>query len=142
VPFYLNNILLAPDIVQSLLSVRRFTTDNWCSIEFDPFGLSLNDLTTQNMIVRSNSTGPLYMMRLLGSVTPSSDTISALTAVAPAIWHRRLGHSGPNAYLACLGHLLLIVPAINIICVMTASWENTSGCLFLVHQIVRLRPLI
>jgi hypothetical protein len=27
-PFYLNNILLAPDIVQSLLFVRRFTTDN------------------------------------------------------------------------------------------------------------------
>jgi hypothetical protein len=28
VPFYLNNILLAPDMVQSLLSVHRFTTDN------------------------------------------------------------------------------------------------------------------
>jgi hypothetical protein len=27
-PFYLNNILLVPDIIQSLLSVRRFTTDN------------------------------------------------------------------------------------------------------------------
>jgi hypothetical protein len=27
-PFRLNNILLAPDMVQSLLSVRRFTTDN------------------------------------------------------------------------------------------------------------------
>jgi hypothetical protein len=27
-PFYLNNILLAPDMVQSLLSVRCFTTDN------------------------------------------------------------------------------------------------------------------
>jgi hypothetical protein len=27
-PFYLNNILLAPDMVQSLLSVCRFTTDN------------------------------------------------------------------------------------------------------------------
>jgi hypothetical protein len=28
VPFYLNNILLAPDMVQSLLSIHRFTTDN------------------------------------------------------------------------------------------------------------------
>jgi hypothetical protein len=27
-PYYLNNILLAPDMVQSLLSVHRFTTDN------------------------------------------------------------------------------------------------------------------
>jgi hypothetical protein len=27
-PFYLNNILLAPNMVQSLLFVHRFTTDN------------------------------------------------------------------------------------------------------------------
>jgi hypothetical protein len=65
-PFYLNNILLAPDMVQSLLSVCRFTTNNWCSMEFDPFGLSVKDLTTKNVIVRSNSTGPLYTMRLSG----------------------------------------------------------------------------
>jgi hypothetical protein len=30
-PFYLNNILVTPDIIQNLLSIRRFTTDNWCS---------------------------------------------------------------------------------------------------------------
>jgi hypothetical protein len=66
-PFYLNNILLAPDMVQSLLSVRRFTTDNWCSMEFDPFGLSVKDHTTKNVIVMSNSTGPLYTMHLSGS---------------------------------------------------------------------------
>jgi hypothetical protein len=27
-PFYLNNVLITPDIIQNLLSVRRFTTDN------------------------------------------------------------------------------------------------------------------
>jgi hypothetical protein len=27
-PFYLNNILLAPDMIQSLISVHHFTTDN------------------------------------------------------------------------------------------------------------------
>jgi hypothetical protein len=27
-PFYLNNILLASDMVQNLLSIHRFTTDN------------------------------------------------------------------------------------------------------------------
>jgi hypothetical protein len=32
--FYLNDVLVAPDLVQSLLSVRRFTTDNSCSMEF------------------------------------------------------------------------------------------------------------
>jgi hypothetical protein len=95
-PFYLNNILLANDIVQTLVSVHRFTTDNWCSMEFDPFGLFVNDLTTYNVIVRSNSTDPLYMMCLPGSITPSSGTVTALTAAAPATWHHRLGHPGPD----------------------------------------------
>jgi hypothetical protein len=103
-PFYLNNILLALDMVQSLLSVRRFTTDNWCSIEFDPFGLPVKDLSTRNVIVRSNSTGPLYMLRLPGSTTTSvgamavlAATPHALAAVAPTTWCRRLGHPSPNA---------------------------------------------
>jgi hypothetical protein len=103
-PFYLNNILLASDMVQSLLSVRRFTTDNWCSMEFDPFGLSVKDLSTQNVIVRSNSTGPLYTLRLPGTTTPSPSAMAALAAaphalaaVAPTTWHRRLSHPGPDA---------------------------------------------
>jgi hypothetical protein len=103
-PFYLNNILLAPDMVQSLLSVRRFTTDNWCSIEFEPFGLSVKDLSTRNVIVRSNSTGPLYTLCLPGSTTPSvsamaalATTPHALAVVAPTTWHRRLGHPDPDA---------------------------------------------
>jgi hypothetical protein len=35
-PFYLNNVLVAPHITHNLISVRRFTTNNSCSIEFDP----------------------------------------------------------------------------------------------------------
>jgi hypothetical protein len=103
-PFYLNNILLAQDMVQSLVSVHRFTTDNWCSMEFNPFGLSVKDLTTKNVIVGSNSTGLLYTMRLPESLTPSSSVVAALTVVphaltvvAPTTWHRRLGHSGLDA---------------------------------------------
>jgi hypothetical protein len=90
-------------MVQSLLSVHRFTTDNLCSMEFDPFGLSVKDLTTKNVIVRSNSTGPLYMMCLPGSLTPSSSVVPALIvvphalpAVAPTTWHRHLGHPDPD----------------------------------------------
>jgi hypothetical protein len=48
--FYLNNVLVTPDIIQNLLSVRRFTTDNWCSMEFDSFGLSMKDRSTRNVI--------------------------------------------------------------------------------------------
>jgi hypothetical protein len=84
-------------MVQSLLSVHRFTTDNWCSMEFDPFGLSMKDLSTQNMIVRSNSTDPLYTLRLPESTTPLVSAMAALAVVAPTTWHRRLGHPGPDA---------------------------------------------
>jgi hypothetical protein len=73
-------------------------------MEFDPFGLSVKNLTTKNVIVRSNSTGPLYMMRLPRSLTPSSSVVAALaaiphalTAVAPTTWHCRLGHPIPDA---------------------------------------------
>jgi hypothetical protein len=72
-------------------------------MEFDPFGLSVNDLTTKNVIIRSNSTGPLYTMRLLRSLTLFSSAVAALAAVphaliivAPTTWHRRLGHPGPD----------------------------------------------
>jgi hypothetical protein len=34
--FYLNDVLVAPHLTHPLLSVRRFTSDNYCSIEFDP----------------------------------------------------------------------------------------------------------
>jgi hypothetical protein len=141
-PFYPNNILLAPDIVQSFLSVHRFTTNNWCSMEFDPFGLSMKDLTTQNVNIRSNSIDPLYTMRLPGSITPSSGTATALIVVTPATWHRHLGHPGPDA-LSSLSRSSFINCTSNKhdLC-HACQLENTSGCLFQAHQIMPLRPLI
>lgn len=35
------SVLVAPEIVRSLISIQLFTTYNWCSIEFDPFGFFL-----------------------------------------------------------------------------------------------------
>jgi hypothetical protein len=124
-PFYLNNILLAPDMVQSLLSVPRFTTDNWCSMEFDPFGLSVKDLSTRNVIVRSNSTGPLYTLCLPGSTTPSTGAMAALAATPHALAAVALPRGiivsaalALTPYLACLGLPLFTVPAINMSFVM------------------------
>jgi hypothetical protein len=62
--FYLNDVRVAPDLVQNLLSVRRFTTDNSCSMEFDPFGLSVKDFATRCVLARYDSTGPLYTLPL------------------------------------------------------------------------------
>jgi hypothetical protein len=45
-------------------------------------------------------------------------------------------------YLACLGHPLFNVPAINMIFVMYASWANTPSCPLVAHHIVRNTLLI
>jgi hypothetical protein len=72
-------------------------------MEFDPFDLSVKDLSTQNVITRCNSSGPLYTMRL-PSHPPSSpvSTPSALVASA-STGHRRLGHPGVDV-LSKLSH--------------------------------------
>jgi len=36
--FQLNSVLHAPKLIKNLISVRKFTSDNSCSVEFDPFG--------------------------------------------------------------------------------------------------------
>nr|GEU50304.1 ribonuclease H-like domain-containing protein [Tanacetum cinerariifolium] len=40
---HLNNILITPNIVKNLISVRQFVCDNKCTIEFDEFGFSVKD---------------------------------------------------------------------------------------------------
>ena len=40
----LNNVLDSPQIIKNLISVRQFTTDNNCSVEFDPAGCSVKAL--------------------------------------------------------------------------------------------------
>jgi hypothetical protein len=84
-PFYLNDVLVAPHITHNLLSVRRFTIDNSCSIEFDPSGFSAKDLATRTPLARCDSAGPLYTLR--SSTTGASPP-------PPTTWHRRLGHPG------------------------------------------------
>jgi hypothetical protein len=81
-PFYLNNVLVTSDITQNLLSVHHFTTDNWCSMKFDPFDLFVKDLFTWNVIIKCNSSGPLYMMCLPSHSAPSLPMSAPLALVA------------------------------------------------------------
>jgi hypothetical protein len=60
-------------------------------VEFDPFGLSVKDLSMQNVITKCNSSTPLYTLFLPSHPT----TISPMARVASAsTWHQRLGHPG------------------------------------------------
>ncbi|KAG7599937.1 Ribonuclease H-like superfamily [Arabidopsis suecica] len=85
----LKNVLVCPTIIKNLVSVRRFVTDNHCSVEFDPFGFSVKDLLNKKTLLRCDSPGPLY------SVTPSTPSRLPLAlTTGSSLWHRRLGHPG------------------------------------------------
>ncbi|GJX30189.1 ribonuclease H-like domain-containing protein [Tanacetum coccineum] len=59
-PLCLNNVLITPNIVRNLISVRQFVGDNSCTVEFDPFGFSVKDFITRRVLLRCDSTGELY----------------------------------------------------------------------------------
>jgi hypothetical protein len=64
-------------------------------MKFDPFDLSVKDLSTRNVITRCDSSGPLYTMHLPSRSTPSSSVAAPTTLIASAsTWHCRLGHPG------------------------------------------------
>jgi histone deacetylase 1/2 len=92
-PLHLQNVLVTPNIVTNLLSVRRFTTDNLLSMEFDPFGVSVKDLRTGALLLRCNSDGDLYPLFSPAPASSSSPPIAYVAASAD-LWHRRLGHPG------------------------------------------------
>src|SRR6185312_11059390 len=86
----------APQRVHNILSIRQFTSDNSCSIEFDSSGLTLKDSASRRPLLRCDSSGPLYTLRLPTFATsPSTSSSSAAFATTPSstTWHRRLGHS-------------------------------------------------
>ena len=93
--FSLNNILVAPSLIRNLLSVRQFTRENRCSLEFDALGFSVKDTQTGRVIHRCNSTGDLYT---IPAIPPTAGASShALLAVSSTLWHQRLGHPAPAA---------------------------------------------
>jgi hypothetical protein len=100
-PFYLNNVLDTHDIIKNPLSVHQFTTDNLYSIEFGPFGLSVKDLATRNVITRCNSLMPRYTISHPTTRAPQASTYYALTANATptSLCHRQLSHPSLVALL-------------------------------------------
>lgn len=88
----MNNVFVAPNIIKNLISVRRFTNDNWCSVEFDPFGFSIKDLNTRRTLLRSNSVGELYSVPCQTNKPKTSASPTALVFADSSTWHKRLGH--------------------------------------------------
>ena len=90
-PLSLNNVLHAHQLVKNLVSVRKFTIDNSVTVEFDPFGFSMKDFPTGMPLMRCESWGELYPITKPTNPATSPSTFAAL---APSLWHDRLGHPG------------------------------------------------
>jgi hypothetical protein len=56
--FHLPDVLVALSMVHDLLSLRRFTADNSCFVEFDSSGFTVKDLANRRPLLRCDSTGP------------------------------------------------------------------------------------
>ncbi|GJZ07935.1 ribonuclease H-like domain-containing protein [Tanacetum coccineum] len=87
-PLHLHNVLVTPNIIKNLISVRQFTRDNNCTIEFDAFGFSVKDYLTRHILLRCDSSGDLY------PVTKPSTSPIAFLSTSASTWHQRLGHPG------------------------------------------------
>ncbi|GKC12192.1 ribonuclease H-like domain-containing protein [Tanacetum coccineum] len=85
---HLNNVLITPNIVKNLISVRQFVRENKCTVEFDEFGFSVKDFWTRQILLRCDSTGDLYPV-----TTP---TLPQAYLVSQHTWHQRLGHPGSD----------------------------------------------
>ncbi|GJR28527.1 hypothetical protein Tco_1104759 [Tanacetum coccineum] len=106
-PLHLNNVVITPNIVKNLISVRQFVCDNYCIVEFDPFGFSVKDFQNHRVLLHCDSTGPLY------PVTKPSP-IPQVYLTSQYAWHQRLGHPGSevlrsiisNNSISCTGYSL------------------------------------
>jgi hypothetical protein len=109
--FRILDVLVAPSLVHNLLSIRWFTADNSCSVEFDSSGLTVKDSTTRRPLLRCDSTGPLCTLRLPHATSSSSSPNTAVvfaTTTSSTTWHRRLGQLDTPDVMPC--YSLLVVP--------------------------------
>lgn len=99
--------------MKNLVSVRKFTRDDNCSVEFDPSGFSVKDLRTSQEILRCNSSGDLYPTLPPSTLTSAAHGFLVNSVFSLSLWHRRLGHPG--------GHVLPLLLARNFINYSRAS---------------------
>ncbi|GKA64726.1 ribonuclease H-like domain-containing protein, partial [Tanacetum coccineum] len=98
-PLHLNNVLVTPNIVKNLISVRQFVRENKCTIEFDEFGFSVKDFRTRQILLRCDSTGDLYPVTSLSY--PQAFLVGQQT------WHQRLGHPGSDVLRSLVSNNLI-----------------------------------
>jgi transposase InsO family protein len=123
--FHLSNFLHTPNLIKNLISVRKFTKDNVCSIEFDSLGFSIKDLHIRKEILRSSSRGDLYPFHY---DRPSHTPVALHISTDTNLWHQCLGHPGHQKLDRVLS--IFSVPSINKSChVCDACQKGCHVCL-------------
>lgn len=98
-PLHIHNIIVTLNIIKkNLIYVSKFITDNNCSVELDPFGLTVKDLRTHQILLCSDSTGDLYPVHDLESIP------RMFVSLSPKAWHQRLGHPGNEVFCHLLSN--------------------------------------
>ena len=123
-PLSLNNVLVTPSIIKNLIYVCRFTRDNKCYVEFDPFNFSVKDLTTRKTILRSDNTGDLYPLHDLNNKATTQP--SAFLTASSDVLHRRLAHPGDQT-------LNFLLSTSSLSCNKRDQFHLCSACQFAKH---------
>jgi hypothetical protein len=124
-PFHLPDVLVAPQMIHNVLSIRQFTADN---SEFDPSGFTVKDSAPGRPLLRYDSSGPLYALCLLASAIPPSTSATLATTPSSSTWHCRLGHLGLTSVVV---HIFLALGLLVSISAMRASWVAMFAFRFL-----------
>ena len=110
-PLLLKNILLVPSITKNLISISRFTLENYVIVELDSSCCYVKDKHTRAVLLQGMLKNGLYQLTLPSTSEFSSSaltsglspehhchnnttTVSSNNQQLVALWHSRLGH--PN----------------------------------------------
>jgi hypothetical protein len=104
----LNNVIFVLHLLHNLVSISKFTHDNFCSFEFEAFGFSVKDQKTRHVLLRCNSNEDLCIFPDTTCTSWATSTMLAMIATSTAeLWHERLGHPIHDT-MSVLQHLYFV----------------------------------
>ena len=75
----MSDVLVSPDLVTNLVSVRRLARENPITVEFDDVGFSVKDARTRMVLHRCDSPDELYPVH--SSATASTPPVALAAGV-------------------------------------------------------------
>lgn len=97
-PLASRNVLHASKLIKTLISVRKFTTDNYVAIEFDLYGFSVKGFRMGVALMRCGNWADLYPITTIKLPTTTPSTFVDLSS---PLWHDRSDHTR-TSILDCL----------------------------------------